>query len=66
MIVLHFLLGVCCYMGFSFVAQQKGDFLYQKTDSTFTLIFIKKNLIKIGGKAYKLFKKNKYNKKEVF
>jgi hypothetical protein len=33
LIVLHFLLGVASYMGFSFVAHQKGDFLY-KTDST--------------------------------
>jgi hypothetical protein len=38
LIVCHFLLGVYCYMGFSFVAQQKGDFLFKKTDSTRPLI----------------------------
>ena len=38
LIVCHFLLGVYCYMGFSFVARQKGDFLYIKTDSTRTSI----------------------------
>ena len=38
LIVCHFLLGVYCYMGFLFVAQQRGDSLYFKTDSTHTLV----------------------------
>lgn len=38
LIVLHFLLGVASYMGFLFVAHQKGDFLY-KTDSTLSFNF---------------------------
>jgi hypothetical protein len=38
MIVCHFLLGVCCYMGFLFVAQQRGDSLHIETDSTHSLV----------------------------
>jgi photosystem II DI subunit (Q(B)) len=40
MIVCHFLLGVACYMGFLFVAHQRGDSLIKKTDSTHALIFM--------------------------
>ena len=50
LIVCHFLLGVLCYMGFLFVAQQKGNFLLKKTDSSCTLVtFV--TLCKIGNKA---------------
>jgi hypothetical protein len=38
MIVCHFLLGVCCYMGFPYVAHQRGDSLHLKTDSTHLLV----------------------------
>jgi hypothetical protein len=37
LIVCHFLLGVCCYMGYLFVAQQGGDLLHKTTDSTHLL-----------------------------
>ncbi len=40
MIVCHFLLGVCCYMGFSLVAQQRGDSLHLNTDSTQLLVIL--------------------------
>ena len=50
LIVCHFFLGICCYMGFPLVAKQKGDFLYIKTDSTLSLIF------KIGEEPYKFLR----------
>jgi hypothetical protein len=39
LIVCHFLLGVYCYMGFLFVALQRGDSLLIKTDSTHTSVY---------------------------
>jgi hypothetical protein len=48
LIVCHFLLGVYCYMGFSFVAQQRSDSLYI-TDSTCVLVSIlQKNLVLVA------------------
>jgi photosystem II DI subunit (Q(B)) len=40
LIVCHFLLGVCCYMGFLFVAQRSREQSLLKTDSTFKLISV--------------------------
>ena len=52
LVVLHFLLGICCYMGFSFVARQKGDLLKLKTDSTLSLLNLLNQRFN-GGEAYK-------------
>ena len=48
MIVCHFLLGVCCYMGFLFVAQQRGDSLHLNTDSTQILLTLNHVFYKVA------------------
>ena len=71
LIVCHFLLGVYCYMGFFFVAQQKGDFLENNIDSTCTLvknwckgIFLQVLFQKLGQNAPSLFGVIIYIKRE--
>jgi photosystem II DI subunit (Q(B)) len=64
MIVCHFLLGVYCYMGFIFVAHQRGDSLFIKTDSTCPLVninqknfycFLVNNKLVAGLTAYSFY-----------